>query len=227
MTIFVTVLICLLLTGRFTARTANELDRVASDDKIEARFSRGRILEQTAVGRTVSQERQTWITECSEALLGAYLDIEEGDLLRNLTTQNISLCCEACQEMEACTSWRRNRSNDSCELFNVTRAVFAEESLSPFDIGGLIGRDLYASATITRRLSPYPACRIDQRRAYPNGTVLARGRTPSTQHCCEVCHNSSDCNSWHFNNRRRRCTLNLDIPLAINSSTFRGGTIFD
>lgn len=223
MTIFATVLICLLLTGRCTAKSANELEHSDSDDKIKARFSRGRVLEQTASGNVVAQEVKTEEIDCYEVKIGADLDLEGGRVLRNLTTTTISECCEACQELETCTIFRRNRSNGACELIDAPESGFGLNPYSDHDVGGHFAFEFAYSYDAPSVPVPVPPCPINEGRAYPNGLVLERRNAPSSQHCCAVCQGSTDCYSWHFNNRNNRCTLNRNIPSATNSSNFSGG----
>lgn len=198
-------------------------------DEFDALVSVGRTLEQTASERSIAQEGARVEFDCGEVIVGADLLFEQGEVLRTFTAANITACCEGCQSMENCTTFHRNRASGSCELFSLEEVYFLINSNSDFDIGGFVGKETRAKSHPVPSTSPVPDCRINRGVSYPNGEVLKRRSYPTARHCCEACRASGDCNSWYYNNRNRRCTLNHDIPAAVatNSSRFRGGNSRD
>jgi len=223
MTFFAIALSALLLSGLCRTTSAKELEQPHVANELEVPASIGRVLEQKASGSVVSQEDEPEEIDCSEVLVGASLSIVDGRVIRSLNTSTVGSCCKACQAMETCTSWRRSRSNGTCDLISASRAVFDVYPQSEFDIGGYTGLQI-----LLLRIDPNvipAACRINQGRAYPNGNVLTEGRAPSSDHCCRICRASRDCNSWHLNNRNNRCTLNRNIPQPRPSPGFSGGII--
>jgi len=196
---------------------------------LEAFVSNGRALKQAAGGSPPAQNDETEEIDCNEVILGADVDLGGGRVLRSLTTSTITECCEECQSMEGCTTFRRSRSSGSCELLNVEATRFQINSNSDFDIGGFVLTESILKSSGVLPPSPPPDCKINQGVTYPKGDILSRGNGRSANHCCEVCRASSECNSWYYKRENNRCTLNRNIPSAVeeDASSFKGGSSRD
>jgi len=225
MTIFTLVLILLLLSGLCTANSPNDLQLENTEYEFEALASNGRALEQTTSRNAYPQEDETAEINCSEVTRGVDLFVEEDSVLRTFTARSMIRCCRACQSMENCTTFRRNRSNGSCELINDPLSSFEINPTSDYDAGGFLWSE--SMLVVDETSAPIPDCRTIQGRTYPNGSILTQGNSPSSEHCCETCRSSRDCNSWYYNNRSGRCTLNRNIPASVtaDSSRFSGGSV--
>lgn len=222
MTSFATFACVLLLTAFCFGKSVKKWEEAIVYYEFEVLPSFGRVLEQTAVGSREAQPRGIWVTECSEALVGAQLTIVEGRILRTLSTSTVALCCEACEAMEACTSWSRNRSSGACELINAREASFVIAA-SDFEVGGFLGEEFEASIAPPER--PVGECNPRRGVTYPNGNVLTRGSARTSLICCDACRYSYDCNSWYYNTANNRCILNRNTPLSRPAaSRFEGGS---
>eukprot|EP00210_Caulerpa_lentillifera_P009295 g8860.t1 len=196
--------------------------------------------ESTSASSSSSEINEEPLEKCFDVKFEALLTIRNGTTLQNLTTNSIFECCEACERTGRCTTWRRNRFNGRCELFEAEEARFRQNQFTKYDIGGFVGQILLVEALIDVRIVAEPdplvartavssssGCRIVEGATYPNGIVLDRRMVSSSNICCEVCRISSNCNSWYFNKRSRMCIVNRNEPIAIvrRSSRFAGGRI--
>jgi len=222
MTIFATFACVLLLTTFCSGKSVKKWEEASVDYDFKVLPSFGRVLEQAAVGSTEARPREIWVTECSEAIVGAYLTIFEGRVLSTLNTVTVASCCEACDAMETCTSWSRNRSSGACELINAQEASFAIAA-SDFEVGGFLGEEFEASVAPPER--PVGECNPSRGVTYPNGDVLTRGSARTSLICCETCRYSYDCFSWYYNSANNRCILNRNTPASRPAaSRFKGGS---
>jgi len=224
MTVFAYVITFFLLSEIRTAKSVEKFEQASVDFDTETLFSRGRALEQSVVVSREAQQRQTWIRECSEATIGAQLDILEGTILTTFNASTVTLCCEVCRVLYTCTSWRRNRTSGACELINAQQATYLRVA-NDFDVGGFLGEEIEIETDAGSGDRPIGECPRTRGIIYPNGSVLRRERVPSSLVCCESCRQSSDCNSWYYNNWNRMCALNRDTPAARSApDRFQGGS---
>jgi len=221
----ITVVFSLLLCAWLAATSEVQVNEQTTDPEVDSLFPRGRDLKQAEFNDDFSPPAPTRITECADAILGADLTIHEGRVVRRGTASTITVCCEACQATQSCTSWRRNRSTGYCELISATQASFTRLPDSAFDIGGFLGDELLADYDAGSGPRPLVECRLNRGVVYTNGNVLTRGSTQSSFTCCETCRFSRDCFSWYYNNSNRRCILNRNRASARSApSRFEGGS---
>lgn len=156
------VVFYILLGARLVTTSEFQSNEQTADPEVNSLSPRRRVLKQAASDGDYSPPAPTRITKCSDAILGAEVNLEEGRVLKTLNTSTIGLCCEACQEMESCTSWSRNRSSGACELINATQASFFRFPPSDFDVGGFLGWVIFASFDLDSGPRPSVECSLNR-----------------------------------------------------------------
>lgn len=218
------VVLSFLLYAWLATTSELQYNEQTTDPEVNMLSPRSRLLRQAAFEDDYSPPTWPQTTECSDAILGAYLNLVTGRVLRTVNTSTIALCCEACFEDGFCTSWSRNRSSGACELVSAREATFSRFPPSEFDVGGFLGYELEAEDDPGSGPRPFVECSPNRGIRYPNGDVLARGSARTSLLCCETCRYSRDCSSWYYNNRNNRCILNRDTPASRSApSRFEGG----
>lgn len=232
------ILLGLLLWGLSTAQFASDVqqDELYSEAE-EAQSVSGSPDEPTEDSTGSTGFEESMVRTCSNITLGVSLYALDGTLLRVVLTNSTLDCCTACNNLDRCTTWSRNRDNGFCELYEVAftrfRTPIYEESrarnFDMNDIGGFVGEEIILASFVASPTAIPPECSVTQGISYPGGTVLAQGNAQSALYCCELCRVSRDCYSWYYDMSKDRCTLNSNIPSLVNrdSTQFSGGTTLD
>eukprot|EP00210_Caulerpa_lentillifera_P004437 g4234.t1 len=153
MNLFLVILVALFLYGVCTAQHHSNVDDDEMKSDFERVLSEDDLLEGSALASTITQEIDEGpLAMCSDVRFRTRLYVHRGTMLRNLTTRSIFECCEACERMEGCSTWRRTRYNDQCDLFQAEEVTFDRDYFDLYydfgetDIGGFVGQ-IHAKVT--------------------------------------------------------------------------------
>ena len=134
-------------------------------------------------------------------------------------------CCTACGNDFRCVAWSLLHFVGRCELKDEDLgwerdARYSSGSLVTFD--PLVLEDALDASQFTTRGD----CELEAGASYPGGRVMQRKRAKNARRCCVRCLATSDCFSWHFNKRTKKCVLNSDTPEKVQNDAFVGNSLF-